>query len=188
MSYTLLFIAFWFTIKGGVAMSETLTVEQHNNCVTHYSSSSSGNLKNKTVTISVRIPSWLYKRFKEKGVSNISSFVRKLLLMEVETDLTREEELEAQLENLKSEMEKLQHHHTTLLKHGSYAKDYLEKLKDGNIVTHKPFRYSKPSNPTLSKEELELVDETVKLRERLSKQYREKLSMLLKLKDKKFGD
>jgi hypothetical protein len=167
-------------------MSGTLAVEEHNQCVTHESSRS--RINNKSITISIRIPFWLLQRLKEKGVSNVSNFARKLMLQEVESELTKEEELEYELQMLKEEMTKLHKYHKTLLTHGSYAKDYIEKLKDGNIVTHKPFYYSKPSNLTLSKEELELVDETVKLRQRLTKQYCEKLSMLLKLKDKKFGD
>jgi len=138
----------------------------------------------KTITVSIRIPFWLYKRLKEKEITNISNFIRKLLLMEIGGSLTREEELEAQLEYLKTEMEKLQNYHSTLLKHGSYAKDYLEKLKDRNIVTHKPFRYCKPENPVLSKEEQELVDETIRLREQLANQYGEKLKELLMLKSK----
>lgn len=165
-------------------MSGTITVEAHDSCGTYDESSSrSRNYRNKTLTVSVRIPVWLYERLKEKRISNISKFVRKLLLIEIEDcKLTREEELEAELEQLKEEMDKLQKHHSTLLKHGSYAKEYLENLKDGTIVTHKPFRYSKPGQLALSKEEQELVDETVKLREELNKQYKEKLREWLALK------
>jgi hypothetical protein len=152
--------------------------------VTHNSSSCSSD--NRTTTITIRIPLWLLQRLKEKGVSNISNFARKLMLQEVEGELTKEEELEYQLSMLREEMTKLHNYHKTLLAHGSYAKDYLEKLKDGNIVTHKPFQYSKSQYPTLSKDELELVDETVELREELSKQYREELKELLLLKKKRY--
>ncbi|MEM3573724.1 MAG: hypothetical protein QXJ62_05820 [Nitrososphaeria archaeon] len=164
-------------------MSGTIAVEAHNSCVTYNESSSRRNYRNKTVTITVRIPVWLYERLKEKRISNISKFVRRLLLIEIEgCKLTREEELEAELEQLKEEMDRFQDYHSTLLKHGSYARDYLEKLKDGNIVTHKPFHYSKPGQLALSKEEQELVDETVKIREKLAKQYGKKLKELLTLK------
>jgi hypothetical protein len=163
-------------------MSGTLAVEEHNQCVTHESSSCSSD--NRTTTITIRIPLWLLQRLKEKGVSNISKFARKLMLQEVEGELTKEEEIEYQLDVLREEMTKLHNYHKTLLAHGSYAKDYLEKLKDGNVVTHKPFSYSKSQNLTLSREELELVEETVKLREKLSNQYCEKLKELLKLKKK----
>ncbi|MEM2741975.1 MAG: hypothetical protein QXD95_07495 [Nitrososphaeria archaeon] len=163
-------------------MSGTIAVEEHNSCVTY--NNRSRNYRNKTVTITVRIPVWLYERLKEKGISNISKFVRKLLLIEIEgCKLTREEELEAELEQLKEEMDKLQEYHSSLLKHGSYAKDYLEKLKDGTTVTHNPFRFSKPGQFTLSKEEKELVDKAVKLREELNKQYKEKLREWLALKE-----
>ncbi len=79
-------------------------------------------------------------------------------------------------------MDKLQEYHSTLLRHGSYAKQYLDRLKDGIIVTHKPFQYSKSGQLALTKEEQQLVDETVKLREELAKQYAEKLGELLSLK------
>lgn len=165
-------------------MSGTIAVEEHSKCGTYDESSSrSRNYRNKTVTISVRIPFWLYEKLKKKGILNISNFIRKLLIMEIESELSKEEELEAQLENLKLEMEKLQNHHSTLLKHGSYAKDYLEKLKDGTIVTHKPFRFSKPGQLALSKEEKELVDKAVKLREELNKKYTEKFREWLALKE-----
>ncbi|MEM3773460.1 MAG: hypothetical protein QXX92_00440 [Candidatus Bathyarchaeia archaeon] len=165
-------------------MSGTIAVEEHSKCVTYnVSSSRSRNYRNKTVTITVRVPVWLYERLKEKGIYNISKFVRKLLLVEIEGKLTREQELEAELEQLTEEMDKLQKHHSTLLKHGSYAKIYVENLKDGTIVTHNPFRFSKPGQLALSKEEKELVDEAVKLREELNKQYKEKLREWLALKE-----
>ncbi|MEM3601348.1 MAG: hypothetical protein QXN87_01590 [Candidatus Bathyarchaeia archaeon] len=165
-----------------IDVSGTIAVEAHNSCMTHESSSGSRNYGNKTTTITIRIPVWLYERLKKKGILNISNFVRKLLVMEIEGEQSREEELESQLENLKIEMEKLQNYHSTLLKHGSYAKEYLEKLKDGTMITHKPFSYSKPGQLALSKEEQELVDETVKIREELAKQYGKKLKELLTLK------
>ena len=164
-------------------MSETVAVEAHDTCVTHKSSSCSRNYTSKkTTTITVRIPVWLHKRLNEKGIVNISGFVRKLIIMETEGELSREEEIEAQLERLKEEMEKLQNYHSTLLKHGSYAREYVEKLKDGTIETHRPFHYSKPRQLALSKEEQELVSEAVKLREELNEQYKEKLREWLALK------
>jgi len=164
-------------------VSETIGVEKQIKCVTHNNSRCSSN---ETITMSIRIPTWLLQKIKEKGTSNISHFVRKLLLKEVECPSTTEEELEYELQRLKKEMEDLQDYHKTLLKHGSYAKDYLEKLKDGITVTHNPFNYSKALSPTLSQEEIGLVDETVKIREELAKQYCGKLKELLKLKREKY--
>ncbi len=80
-------------------MSSTIAVEEHSSCVTHKSSSSRN--YSKTVVISIRMPLWLYDRLKERGISNLSEFIRKLLLMEVEGELTKEEGLEAELEQLK---------------------------------------------------------------------------------------
>ena len=161
-------------------MGQTTVTEEYKECVTHNSSSCSND--DRTTTISIRIPLWLLQRLKEKGVSNISNFARKLMLQEVEGELAKEQELEYQLNMLREEMKTLHNHHKTLLTHGSYAKDYLEKLKDGNIVTHGSFHYSKSQSPTLSQEELELVDETIRMREELSKQYQQKLKELLRLK------
>lgn len=166
-------------------MSGTIAVEEHSQCVTHKSSSGSRDYRSKTTTITIRIPVWLYERLKEKGILNVSNFVRRLLIMEIEGNLTKEAEIEAELEQLKTEMGKLQNYHSTLLKHGSYAKDYKEKLKDAFIVSHKPFHYSKTHSPSVRIEEIQLVEETVELREKLSKQYREKLKELLELKKKK---
>lgn len=163
-------------------MSECMELKDRK-CVTHDNSSGgSGIYDNKTVTISIRIPAWLYDKLKRKGVLNISQFIRKLVEREIEGELDEEERLEADLNDLKVEMERLQEYHSTLLKHGSYAQNYLEKLKDGNIVSHRPFYYSKHSQPTLSGNEQALVTETIRLREQLAKIYAEKLQRLLELK------
>lgn len=163
-------------------MSGTIAVEAYNSCCVTYDGSSGSRKYSKSVSISIRIPFWLYKKLKEKGVSNFSKFIRKLILMDIGGELTKEEELETELEQLKEEMDKLQKYHSTLLRHGSYAKDYLEKLKDGSIVTHKPFHYFKPGQLALSKEEQELVDQAVKLREELNKKYKEKFREWLLIK------
>jgi hypothetical protein len=157
--------------------------------VTHNNSSSSRRPKthNRTATISIRVHVWVLERLREKGITNVSNLVRKLLVKEVEGELTREERLMADLNELRSEMKGLQDLHKTLLAHGSYAKDYLNKLKDGTYVSHRPFKFSKEQNPSISQEEMELVDGTVELREALAKQYREKLRELLTLKKEKYG-
>jgi hypothetical protein len=124
---------------------------------------------------------------KEKGVADFSKFIRQLLINEVHDELPAEEKLECELQQLQEEMKSLQKHHKTLLAHGTYAKDYLMKLKDGITVTHKPFNYSKAQIPNISPEEMELVVETVQQREDLAKKYREKLRELLKLKREKHG-
>ncbi|MCS7115724.1 MAG: hypothetical protein N0A00_10100 [Candidatus Bathyarchaeota archaeon] len=166
-------------------MSGTVTVEENSSCVTYTNSGGrSSKHRNKTLTVSIRLPVWLYEELKAKGTSNISGFIRTLLARQLNVGSSEEERLEAELNELEAEMEKLQKYHSTLLKHGSYAQDYLEKLKDGNIVTHNPFKYSKPGQIPLSREEQKLVEETIKLREELSKVYAEKLRKLLELKRK----
>ena len=119
---------------------------------------------------------------KEKGVEDFSKFIRQLLINEVQDELSAEEKLECELQRLREEMASLHKHHKTLLAHGTYAKDYLMKLKDGNVVSHKPFNYSKAQIANITPEEMELVVETVRLREELAKEYRQRFKELLKLK------
>jgi hypothetical protein len=166
-------------------VSETMAIEEHTTCVTHESSSCS-RYGSKTTTITIRVPLWLFQKLKEKGVQDISRFVRQFLVREIHSGFSEEEGLEYELQTLKDEMSNLQEHHTTLLKHGSYAKDYLNKLKDGVSVTHKPFTYSKAQTPTLSQEEIGLVNETVNLREELARQYCSKLKQLLEVKKQRY--
>jgi hypothetical protein len=170
-------------------MSEDVQVEKLIPCVTYNNSSSSrrSSTDNRKATISVRVHVWVLERLREKGITSISNLVRELLIKEVESELTREEKLMADLEWLTGEMKELQDLHKTLLVHGSYAKDYLNKLKDGTYVSHKPFKFSKEQSPSISQEEMELVNGTIELREALAKQYSEKLGELLKLKKEKYG-
>lgn len=170
-------------------MSENVQVEKLIPCVTYNNSSSSrrSSTDNRKATMSIRVNVWVLERLREKGITNTSNLVRKLLVKEVEGELTREERLIADLEVLKGEMKELQGLQKTLLAHGSYAKDYLNKLKDRTYVSHKPFKFSKEQSPSISQEEMELVNETVELREALAKQYSEKFRELLKLKKEKYG-
>lgn len=167
-------------------MSETVAAEEYGKCVTYGSSSSSNRIyEHKSVTISVRIPAWLYDKLKSRGKLNMSKIIRQLLLKATDGELTEEEELETKLDQLKEEMDKLQRYNSTLLKHGSYAKEYQESLKDKTCVTHNPFTYHKPTQQTLTQQEQRLVDETVRLRGCLAKQYAETLDKLLQIKSQK---
>jgi len=168
-------------------MTETRTVEEQSTCVTYRDSSCSSYFDNKTTPISIRLPLWLLQKLKEKGISNLSRYVKLLLIENIQGELSIEEKLDYELDSLKGEMAKLQDYNSTLLKHGSYAKDYYNKLKRGVSVTHRPFNFSKEQVPTLSQEELACVEETVNMREALNKQYREKLNQALKLKREKYG-
>jgi len=140
--------------------------------------------RNKSTTISVRVPVWLYEKLREK-VQNISQFVRKLLILELEGELT-EEELEAKLNFLREEMDKLQEYKNTALKHGSYAEEYLNDLKDKQMVSHNPFYYSKKSTPTLKPEEQNIVEETTRLRNLLAQEYQQTLKRLIEIKRMKY--
>jgi hypothetical protein len=159
-------------------------------CVTDSTSSCSSRKQardERTTTVTVRVQIWLLQKLREKGIANTSRFIRKLLTREIEAELTKEEKLETELDELKYEMKGLQDYHKTLLAHGSYAKDYMNKLKDGINVSHSPFTYSKEQQPSISREELEIVKETVSMREELNTKYREKLRELLKLKRERLG-
>jgi len=137
--------------------------------------------RDKSTTISVRVPRWLYEKLTQK-VQNISQFVRKLLILELEGELTEEEQLEAKLDLLREEMDKLQEYKDTALKHGSYAKEYLNDLKDKQMVSHNPFYYSKKSTPTLKPEEQNIVEETTRLRNLLAQKYQQTLKRLIEIK------
>ena len=106
--------------------------------------------------------------------------------MELEGELNEEEELEAKLDLLREEMDKLQEYKDTALKHGSYARGYLNDLKDKQIVSHEPFYYSKKSIPTLKPEEQNIVEEATRLRNLLAQEYLQTLKRLIEIKRAKY--
>ena len=124
-------------------------------------------------------------------VPNISGFVRGLvvdglqrlpIVFEVE-----EYQLEVQVTQLTGELEKVHHWQKLLLKHGSYAEAYLEKLKGGWVMDRRPFHVPEPP-PLIKPEELVTVEDIVKYREKLAKQLIGLLNRLMALKLSKSRD
>ena len=68
-----------------------------------------------------------------------------------------------------------------VLKHGSYAGAYLQKLKGGIVRDRKPHFLPEPP-PFIKQEELVIVSNIVEYREKLAKQLVELLDRLMELK------
>lgn len=87
-------------------MSDTEAARKPMACVTYSNSSCSRipSAYNKKASISARVHVWVLDKLREKGITNVSHLVNKLLVKEVEGELTKEERLMADLERLKGEM------------------------------------------------------------------------------------
>ena len=97
--------------------------------------------------VGFRLPFEVYVLLRE-CVPNISGFLRKLVFDSLEklTVVFEFEELGLELEisRLNEELEKVHRWQKLLLKHGSYAEAYLEKLKGGHVIDRKPFYVPQP--------------------------------------------
>lgn len=138
----------------------------------------------KTVTMSIRIPRWLFEKLKEKKTGNLSKFVRHLLVKNLGSRFSSKEQIESKLNCLGMEMNRLQKYQSTLLKHGTYAKIYYNNVKDRDIVTHGPFKFAsaRDRHISLTPEENKLLDRTREKREELAKQYARVLAEYLETK------
>jgi hypothetical protein len=95
--------------------------------------------------------------------------------------------LEVEVARINEELEKVHRWQKLLLKHGSYAEAYLEKLKGGIVRDSKPFYVPEPP-PFVKPEELVTVSDIVAYRETLAKQLVGLLNRLMELKLSKSRD
>jgi len=83
-----------------------------------------------------------------RGVPNVSEFMRRLVYDAVENLQCyfecEEVRLEVEVALLCEELNRVHDYSKALLKHGSYAKDYLQRLKGGIVVDRKPFHLPEP--------------------------------------------
>jgi len=142
--------------------------------------SSSGRAK----IVGFRLPVEVYVLLKE-CVPNVSEFLRKLVLDALEklpVYLEMEEfRLELEVARLTAELEKVHRWQKLVLKHGSYAEAYLQKLKGGFVRDRKPHFLPEPP-PFVKPEELVTVSDIVKYREALAKRLVQLLNRLMELK------
>ena len=135
-------------------------------------------------TVSFRLPVGVYGLLRG-CVPNVSGFLRGLVYSSLErlpVYLEFEEvKLEVEVTRLTEELEKVHRWQKLLLKHGSYAEAYLEKLKGGIVVDRKPFHVREPP-PFVKPEELVTVSDIVKYREKLAKRLVGLLNRLMELK------
>jgi serine/threonine protein kinase HipA of HipAB toxin-antitoxin module len=131
-----------------------------------------------TTTISVRLENaWFHKLKQKAGTTTLSDYIRKLIFENLKQELTRKEVIEFQLEELKLEMKRWHDYQKTLLKHGSYAQKYLEKIHDQQTVTHPPFSQHRGS--IIKPEEFHDLDRIILKREELNKEFHKLLKELL---------
>lgn len=135
-------------------------------------------------TVSFRLPIGVYRVLKE-SVPNVSGFIRGLTYDALErlpvVFEMEEYRLEVDVARLTEELEKVHRWQKLLLKHGSYAEAYLEKLKGGIVVDRSPYHVREPP-PFVKPEELVTVSDIVKYREELAKQLVGLLNRLMALK------
>ena len=135
-------------------------------------------------TVSFRLPVGVHVLLKE-NVPNVSGFLRSVVyssLKKLPVYLEFEEvKLEVEVTRVTEELEKVHRWQKLLLKHGSYAEAYLEKLKGGKVTDRSPFYLPKPP-PSIKPEELVTVSDIVKYREKLAKQLVGLLNRLMELK------
>ncbi len=118
-------------------------------------------------------------------IPNISLFLRTLVydaLEKLPVYLEMEEfRLELEVTRLAEELEKVHRWQKLVLKHGSYAEAYLQKLK-GGIVRDRKLHFLPEPPPFVKPEELVTVSDIVKYREALAKRLVQLLDRLMELK------
>ncbi|MEM3824240.1 MAG: hypothetical protein QXH87_04830 [Candidatus Bathyarchaeia archaeon] len=149
-----------------------------------YTKRSGGRSRHYNVKVQFRLDGGVYGVLR-RCVPNVSMFLRRLVYDAVERLPTifecEELRLEVEVAMLCDELRRVHGYQTALLKHGSYAKSYLEKLRGGVIVDRKPFHIREPL-PEISKQELETVQQVVEYRELLAQKLNLKLKRLMELK------
>lgn len=121
----------------------------------------------------------------KEHVPNVSKFLRELVhstLERLPVYFEMEEFwLELEVTRLTDELEKVHRWQKLVLKHGSYAEAYLQKLKGGIVRDRKPHFLPEPP-PFIKPEELVTVSDIVEYRENLSKQLVRLVNRLMELK------
>ena len=147
----------------------------------------SGSSRQPSVVVRVRLPAGVYRLLRE-SVSNVSGCLRRLVIEFLErlpSYLEMEEfRLELEVAELGMELERVHRLQRLILKHGSYAKAYLQELKGGVNLDRRPFYMPKP-RPEIKPEELLTVSDIVEYREALAKLLVEKTARLIQLKKSK---
>lgn len=140
--------------------------------------------------VSFRLPVEVAVLLREH-VPNVSKFLRGLVfsaLGKLPVHLEMEEFwLELEVTRLTDELEKVHRWQKLVLKHGSYAEAYLQKLKGGIVRDRKPHFLPEPP-PFVKPEELVTVSDIVKYREALAKRLVQLLNRLMELKLSKSRD
>ena len=137
-----------------------------------------------TSRVSFHLSSDVYRLLKS-SVPNVSGFLRKVVYEAVErlpVYFSMEEfQLEVEIARLTDELQKVHRWQSLLLKHGSYAQAYLEKLKGGWVQDRKPF-YEREPPPFVKASEIITVEKIVEYREKLAKLLVVKLNRVIELK------
>ena len=140
--------------------------------------------------VGFRLPEEVYVLLKE-CVPNVSGFLRKLVFDALERlhvyFVMEEFQIEIEVACLTEELEKVHRWQKLVLKHGSYAEAYLQKLKGGIVRDRKPHFLPEPP-PFVKPEELVTVSDIVKYREALAKRLVQLLNRLMELKLSKSRD
>lgn len=172
------------TSTASQSVGKTDTSRHQESVMLPYRNRGSRRSARRSVKVQFRLDAGVYGVLRG-GVPNVSLFLRGLVYRAVEVLPTyfecEEARLEVDVAALCEELNRVKGYSGALLKHGSYAKAYLEKLKGGVVVDRKPFYVSAPA-PEVNKGELETVESVVEYRELLAVRLNEKLKRLIELK------
>ena len=138
-----------------------------------------------TTRVCFRLSADVYRLLKS-SVPNVSGFLRKVVYEAVEQlpvyfDI-EEFKLEIEIAQLADELQKVHRWQSLVLKHGSYAEAYLQKLKGGLVTDRKPHFLPEPP-PFVRPEEIVVVEDIVKYREKLARQLLLKVNRVMQLKN-----
>jgi len=148
----------------------------------------SGSSRQPSRVVSFRLPVAVYRLLRENAV-NVSGLLRRLVIEFLEklpSYLELEEfRLELEVAKIAEELERVHRLQRLILKHGSYAENYLQELKGGIVWDRKPHYLPKGVRPELKPEELLTVSGIVEYRQALAKLLLEKTARLIQLKKSK---
>lgn len=123
----------------------------------------------------------LIRRLKESDV-NVNALVNRALLSYVGENSGDEElRLEAEVELLRDELDRVHGWQKSIVAHGSGARAYLEKVRGGEVFDRSPF-FEREPGMEYSVEDRRIVEKVVWYRELLAKKLRRAVCRLLRLK------